>query len=91
MLKKSYYTYIVCSHEKKDRRFVSFHYYCKMLGYICKFYHTLNTIKSNLEQYDLLEHVKDNTLIIICHYSVCVIYDLYKAVNLLKVPMHQNF
>ena len=25
------------------------------------------------------KHVKDNTLIIICHYSVCVIRDLSKA------------
>ena len=29
--------------------------------------------------YDLLERVRDNTFIIICHYSVCVIYDLSKA------------
>ena len=33
-----------------------------------------------LRQHDLLKHVKqDNTVIIICHYSVCVIYDLSKA------------
>ena len=30
--------------------------------------------------YDPLKHVKqDNTVIIICHYSVCVIYDLSKT------------
>ena len=32
-----------------------------------------------LRQYYLLKHVKDNTVIIICHNSVCVTYDLSKA------------
>ena len=33
-----------------------------------------------LRQYDLLKHVKqDSSLIIMCHYSVCVVYDLSKA------------
>ena len=37
------------------------------------FYYFLNTIKGDVRQYDLLEHVKqDNNRIIICHYSVCV-------------------
>ena len=44
------------------------------------FYYVLNTIKSNLRQYDLLEHIKqDNILIVIFQYSVCVIYDLSEA------------
>ena len=46
------------------------------------FYSALNTIKSNLRQYDLLEYVKDNTSINICHYSVCVIYNLFEVVDL---------
>ena len=58
------------------------------------FYFVLNTIKSNLilRQYDLLKHVKQyNTVIIICHYSVCVIYDLSKAgrSTLLLITEHQ--
>ena len=44
------------------------------------FYFVLNTIKSKLKTIDLLKHVKqDSTLIIICHYLVCVIYDLSMA------------
>ena len=46
---------------------------------ISMFYYVLNRLKIILKQYELLEHVKDNTLIIICHYSVSVIYDLWKA------------
>ena len=40
----------------------------------------INIAKYIMIQYDLLEHVKqENSLIIICHYSVCIIYDLSKA------------
>ena len=43
----------------------------------------LNSVKScqiGSRQYDLLEHFKqDNTPRAICHHSVCVIYDLFKA------------
>ena len=42
-------------------------------------YFVLNAMPSKviLRQYDLLQHIKqDKTLIIICHYSVCLIYDL---------------
>ena len=45
-------------------------------------------ISSNLKvmsgQYDLLQHVKVNNFIIICHYSVCVVYDLSKVIGLLN-------
>ena len=43
------------------------------------FYYALNIIKSSFKTIDLLEHVKNNTLIIICHYSICEIYDFSKV------------
>ena len=47
---------------------------------IFMFYFVLNTIKSNFKTIWFVRTCKqDNTLIIICHYSVCVIYDLSKA------------
>ena len=81
-LKKAYNTCIVRSHEKKENRFILFHYYFKMLQFPC---FTMLWIPSKvILRHDLLEHVKDNTLIIIYHYSVCVIYDLSKTVDLLN-------
>ena len=63
--------------------------YCLLFpnAMIFTFYYVLNTIPSKviLTQYDILEHVKqDNTLIIICHLSVCVIF----MVQLIIIPLN---
>ena len=51
----------------------------KMLWFSC-FVFAPNTVKSNFKTIWFVKHVrKHNTQIIICHYSVCAIYDLSKA------------
>ena len=81
------YTSIVWSHEERDSRFVLFYYYFKN-GTIFMFWIPSNVI---LRQYILSEHVKQaNTLIIICHCSVCLIYDLSKAGRSTQLLMLKN-
>ena len=76
-LEKACHTCIVWNHEKKDSRFVLF-YYFKMLRFSCFILFWIPS-KVIVRKYDLFKHVKLNTIIIICHYSVCIIYDLSKA------------